>query len=143
MTQRDPESRLKAASIVFDLLDPIPYGFFVGALVFDAIYATSAQVLWFKAAAWLIAIGLLFAVLPRLINLAQVWFPDGRHRAAGEIAGFWLNALAIAAAITNAFVHSRDAYGVMPEGLWLSSLTVLLLILARVLPPLQRATARA
>ena len=115
----------------------------MGALVFDAIYAESAEVLWFKAAAWLIAIGLLFAVLPRLIDLARVWFPGVGRRATGAMAGFWLNLLAIAAAIANAFVHSRDAYGVMPEGLWLSGLTVVLLVLAKVLPTLQQATARA
>jgi uncharacterized membrane protein len=137
------EPRSKAAAIAFDVLDPIPYGFFVGALVFDAIYARSAEVLWFKAAAWLIAIGLLFAVVPRLIDLARVWFPGGGQRRTGRIAAFWLNAFAIAAAIANAFVHSRDAYGVMPEGLWLSCLTVVLLMLAKVLPPLQRVTARA
>jgi uncharacterized membrane protein len=133
----------KAAAIAFDLLDPIPYGFLVGALVFDAIYAKSAEVLWFKAAAWLIAIGLLFAVVPRLINLVRVWFPGGGQGAAGEMVGFWLNLLAIAAAIMNAFVHSRDAYGVMPEGLWLSCLTVVLLGFAKVLPARQHATTRA
>ena len=63
--------------------------------------------------------------------------------AVAGIAGFWLNLLAIAAAIMNAFVHSRDAYGVMPEGLWLSCLTVVLLVLAKVVPALQQATARA
>ena len=140
---RHPGSR--AAAVAFDLLDPIPYGFFVGALVFDAVYSKSGEVLWFKAAAWLIAIGLLFAVLPRLIDLARVWFRGGRPRAAGVMAGFWLNALAIAAAIVNAFVHSRDAYGVMPDGLWLSCLTVVLLVLAKVVPALQqqRMPARA
>ena len=132
--------RSKAAAVAFDLLDPIPYGFFVGALIFDAIYSESAEVLWVKASAWLIAIGLLFAVLPRLINLAQVWFPGSGRRATGAMVGFWLNLLAIAAAIANAFVHSRDAYGVMPEGLWLSGLTILLLVLAKVLPTLQRTT---
>ena len=138
-----PRSKSKAAALALDLLDPIPYGCFVGALVFDAVYAKTAEVLWFKAAAWLIAIGLLFAVLPRLINLKQVWFPAGGQRASVEMAGFWLNLLAIAAALVNAFVHSRDAYGVMPEGLWLSCLTILLLVLARVIPTLRQATARA
>jgi len=138
---RHPGSR--AAALAFDLLDPVPYGFFVGALVFDAVYAKSGEVLWVKAAAWLIAIGLLCAVLPRLIDLARVWFPGGRPRAAGVMAGFWLNLLAIAAAIVNAFVHSRDAYGVMPEGLWLSCLTIVLLVLAKILPTLRHAPARA
>ncbi len=135
--------RSRAAAIAFDLLDPIPYGCFVGALVFDAIYAKSAEVLWVKSAAWLIAIGLLVAVLPRLIDLVRVWFPGDGQRATGEMVGFWLNLLAIMAAITNAFVHSRDAYGAMPEGLWLSALTVLLLVLAKVLPARQHVTAMA
>jgi uncharacterized membrane protein len=130
-----PRSRL--AAIVFDLLDPIPYGFFVGALIFDAIYAKTAEVLWVKAAAWLIALGLLFAVLPRLINLVRVWFPGRRQRAAAEMAGFWLYLFAVAAAIANAFVHSRDAYGVMPEGLWLSCLTVVLLLITKAMLAVQ------
>ena len=136
MTQDLAKPRSSAAAIAFDLLDPIPYGCFVGALIFDAIYAQTAEVLWFKAAAWLIAIGLVFAVLPRLINLVQVWFRGRRPRIAGEMAGFWLNLVAIAAAIVNAFVHSRDAWGVMPEGLWLSVLTVILLVLAKAMPAL-------
>ena len=143
MRQDVDRSRSKAAAVAFDLLDPIPYGFFVGALVFDASYVKTAEILWVKAAAWLIAIGLLFAVLPRLINLVRVWFPGGMQRAAGEMAGFWLNLLAVVAAITNAFVHSRDAFGVMPEGLWLSCLTVVLLVLAKVMPILQQTTPRA
>jgi uncharacterized membrane protein len=129
--------RFKAASIVFDLLDPIPYGFFVGALFFDIIYAKTAEVLWFKAAAWLIALGLLFAVVPRLINLQRVWFPIEQRRSAREVAGFWMNLFAVVAAVANAFVHSRDAYGVMPEGLWLSYLTVALLVVAKVMSTLR------
>ncbi len=131
------------AAVVFDVLDPVPYGCFIGALIFDAVYASNAEVLWYKGAAWLIAIGLVFAVLPRLINLVRVWFPGGRPRIGGEIAGFWLNLLAVVAAIFNSFVHSRDAYAVMPEGLWLSCLTIVLLVLARAMPTLQQATARA
>ncbi len=54
---------------LFSLLNPIPFGFFVGALIFDAIYLNSAEVMWGKAAAWLITFGLLMPILPRLINL--------------------------------------------------------------------------
>lgn len=131
--------RFKPVAIVFDLLDPIPYGLFVGALIFDAVYAKTAEVMWFKSAAWMIVIGLLAAVVPRLINLGWVWFPGGGQRVSAEIVSFVLNLLAIAAAITNAFVHSRDAYGVMPEGLWLSAITVALLVLAKVVSTMQPA----
>jgi uncharacterized membrane protein len=129
--------RSRVASVVFDVLDPIPYGFFVGGLVFDAVYAKTAEILWLKGAAWLISIGLVVAVVPRLINLAQVWFPGSSGRAPHAMASFWLSLLAIAAAILNAFVHSRDAFAVMPEGLWLSVLTVVLFVIARAVPAMQ------
>lgn len=125
------------AAVIFDLLDPVSFGFFVGALVFDAIYAKSAEVMWFKAAAWLIAIGLVVAIIPRLINLVRVWFPRVRPTAARHKIAFWLNLLGIVAAIVNAFVHSRDAYAVMPEGVWLSVLTVALLVAGHVVLTLQ------
>lgn len=120
----------RAAALLFELLDPIPYGCFLAALVFDAVYALTAVVFWVKSAAWLIAMGLLFAVVPRLIDLARVWWRGGRPRAVAETIAFWLNFCAIAAAVVNAFVHSRDAYGVMPTGLWLSGATMVLLMLA-------------
>jgi uncharacterized membrane protein len=127
------------AAVVFDLLNPIPFGFFVGALVFDAVYANSPDVMWFKSSAWLISIGLVFAVLPRLINLARVWFPGARSSTGRDKGAFLLYLLGIAAAIVNAFVHSRDAYAVMPTGLWLSVLTVALLALASVVVTLDHS----
>lgn len=62
------------AVVLFDVLDPIPFGFLCWWLIFDAVYINSADVMWFKSAAWLISIWLFFAVMPRLINLALVWF---------------------------------------------------------------------
>jgi uncharacterized membrane protein len=120
------------ARAVFGLLDPVPFGFFVAALIFDTIYARSGVVLWGKGAAWLIAFGLLFALVPRLINLVQVWITSRRTAMRAERLDFWLNLLAIAAAIVNAFVHSRDAYEIVPAGVWLSACTVILLSVAHI-----------
>ncbi len=125
-----PKRRSLSAAAVFGLLDPLPYGCFVAALIFDVTYANSGEILWDKAAAWLITIGLLFAVVPRIINLVQVWVTGERPRPFAVTLSFWLNLVAILAAIVNAFVHSRDAYGSMPDGLWLSVLTVVLLVIA-------------
>lgn len=127
------------AAIVFDLLNPIPFGFFVAALIFDLVYARSADVLWFKSAAWLISIGLFFAVVPRLINLVRVWFPGARRSTGRDKAAFFFYLLGVLCAIVNAFVHSRDAYAIVPEGLWLSALTVVLLVVGSVLVSLQHA----
>lgn len=122
-----------ATSVVYDLLDPIPFGLFVGALIFDALYDQTADVLWGKSAAWLIAIGLVIAIVPRFINLVRVWVTGAGRSTTFAKAGFFSDLVGIACAIVNAFVHSRDAYGVMPQGLWLSILTVLMIALGRVL----------
>lgn len=125
-------SRFSITSAIFDVLDPIPFGFFVGALIFDILYSNTYTVLWVKAAAWLISIGLVFAIIPQLINLGRTWFGKRRIRTRNLAINFWLNVVAIVAALFNAFVHSRDAYGTMPAGVWLSVLTVLAMVIGRI-----------
>jgi uncharacterized membrane protein len=129
------------ANAVYGVLNPIPFGFFVAALIFDIIYLRTAVILWDKGAAWLIAIGLLFAVIPRLVNLAQVWVTSRRSALRADRLDFWLNLIAIVAAIFNAFVHSRDAYASMPTGAWLSAFTVILLAIGRIAIAVQPSTA--
>ena len=124
---------------VYSLLNPIPFGCFVAALIFDIIYSKTAVMLWDKSAAWLIVFGLLFAVVPRLVNLMQVWVTSRRTATRTDKLDFWLNLVAIVLAIVNAFVHSRDAYAVVPTGLWLSVCTVILLSIGNILVALQRA----
>lgn len=130
MKSEHHSSRFSVTSAVFDVLDPIPFGFFVAGLIFDILYVNTFTILWVKAASWLISIGLLFAIVPQLINLGRTWFTRGRTTALAI--NFWLQVIAIVAAIFNAFVHSRDAYGTMPTGLWLSVLTVLALVIGRI-----------
>lgn len=126
-------SRFSLTSAIFNLLDPIPFGFFVGALIFDVIYAQTGYVLWVKSAAWLVTLGLVFAIVPQLINLGFVWFSKRHVRSSGQVLNFWLNVVGIVAALINAFVHSRDAYAVMPAGVWLSVVTVLALAVGRII----------
>ncbi|SDF53774.1 DUF2231 domain-containing protein [Dyella sp. 333MFSha] len=120
------------ANAIYGLLNPIPFGCFVAALIFDIVYARTGVILWMKGAAWLIVFGLLFAIVPRLVNLTQVWITSRHAAVRGERLDFWLNLVAIVAAIFNAFVHSRDAYAVIPEGVWLSAVTVLLLAIGHI-----------
>jgi len=98
--------------------------------------------MWVKGAAWLITFGLLLAIIPRLINLVHVWVAGPRPRPFAATLSFWLNLLAILAAIINAFVHSRDAYGTMPDGLWLSIVTVVLLAVANLVVTTHRFVSR-
>ncbi|WCE04025.1 DUF2231 domain-containing protein [Pseudoxanthomonas sp. JBR18] len=129
--------RSAAANALYGVLNPIPFGFFVAALIFDIAYFRTAEMLWMKGAAWLIAIGLLFAIVPRVVNLVQVWITSRRIATGTDRLDFCLNLAAIVAATFNAFVHSRDAYAVMPAGMWLSLLTVLLLAIGHVLIAVQ------
>ena len=104
MSYRPAPRRSVVANAIYGVLNPIPFGFFVAALIFDVIYAKTGEMLWMKGAAWLIAIGLVFAII---------------------------------VAVVNAFVHSRDAYSVIPAGAWLSALTVLLLAIAHIVIAVQ------
>jgi uncharacterized membrane protein len=133
MTVETHSPRFSVTSAVFNLLDPIPFGFFVGVLIFDIVYAKTANIFWMKSAAWLVSMGLVFAIIPQLINLGRVWFGKNRVRVPGEKINFWLNVVAIVAALLNAFVHSRDAYAVMPDAVWLSIITVAALALGRII----------
>lgn len=132
--------RSPMANAIYALLNPIPFGFFVAGLIFDVTYANTAVVMWGKGADWLITLGLLFAVIPRGINLVQVWITSRRFATRADRLDFWLNLVAIIAAIFNAFVHTRDAYEVVPTSVWLSLCTVLLLSIAHIVMAI-RSTA--
>lgn len=141
MSIQAPPHRSVLANAIYGVLNPIPFGFFVAALIFDIIYLRTGVIQWDKAAAWLIAIGLVFAIIPRVVNLVQVWITSRRSALRAEKIDFWLNLLAIVAAIFNAFVHSRDAYASMPTGAWLSAITVILLAVGRINIAVQRTSA--
>ncbi len=124
-------SRLGVA--IYTLLEPLPLGFFFAAWLFDIIYLQTFVIMWTKSASWLIAFGLVLAILPRLISLIYLF----RGATAGEKTHFWLTLAAIVLAIVNAFIHSRDAYAVVPLGVTLSTLVVALMLLANLLQTLR------
>lgn len=141
MSLRGNPRRSLVAAGIYGLLNPIPFGCFVAALIFDILYSRSAEILWDKGAAWLIVFGLLFAVVPRLINLAQVWFTSQGTSTQTDKLDFWLNLFAILAAILNAFVHSRDAYAVVPTGAWLSVCTVVFISIGYIITAVERTNS--
>src|SRR5271163_4522298 len=143
MNRRPEARRSVVAESIYGLLNPIPFGCFVAALIFDVIYLETAVMLWDKCAAWLIVFGLLFAVVPRLVNLTQVWITSRRSATRTDKLDFWLNLFAVVAAIFNAFVHSRDAYAVVPTGLWLSVCTVVLISIGNIVVAVERAARGA
>ena len=88
--------------------------------------------MWETFSVWLITAGLVmagFSFVAALIDLAR---PRHRHPTAISV---WprvlLTAVALALALVNAFVHSRDGYtAVVPTGLILSALVVVILLCA-------------
>ena len=131
--------RSAVAAAIFGMLDPVAYGLFTGALIFDAVYFYTGVILWNHGAAWLIILGLFVAIVPRLINLVHVWITARAWTTRSDYLDFWLNFVAIVVAIFNALVHSRDAYASMPSGFWLSVFTVALLLVSHALRALRIA----
>jgi uncharacterized membrane protein len=102
--------------------------YFAAALATDLAYWQMPDVMWERFSIWLIAAGLIAALLATIayaIDLA-----GGRRidrPAWPRMVGY---ALAVLLALTNAFVHSRDGYtAVVPAGLMLSALVIVVLVL--------------
>ena len=112
------------------MLVPAPFICFVGALATDLAYWRSTNVEWETFSIWLLTAGLVGAGVAILAALVDFL---GRGRRRGLLPS-WSHALgyalALALALVNAFVHSRDGYtAVVPTGLLLSGLVVLILML--------------
>jgi uncharacterized membrane protein len=111
------------------ILLAFPLPLFLGALVSDLAYRATFHVQWANFSAWLIAGGLLvgaFALLWALINLFR---SHSGYR--GRPAAYFVVLLVMwVLGFINALVHAKDAWATMPEGLYLSVITVLLALVA-------------
>ncbi|KAF1009917.1 MAG: hypothetical protein GAK32_01820 [Pseudomonas fluorescens] len=97
---------------------------FLGALLSDFAYFKTYQPQWSNFAAWLITGGLLFSGLTLLFALANlVLAPYKRGRATLYVL---LVLVTCSLGLINAFVHGKDAWAVMPEGLVLSLIVAVL-----------------
>jgi uncharacterized membrane protein len=115
----------------YSMLIQFPAVCFVGTLVTDIVYWHTTQFLWETFSVWLLVAGCLMAA-PAGIAALLYFFRDRRVRGAWLA---WPHALvlllAAVLAVVNAFVHSRDGYtAVVPEGLVLSVVVVLLMLVA-------------
>lgn len=99
----------------------------IAAFPSDIMYSQTSLMQWSNASEWLIAVGMVFALLAA-IALAVDLLADRARR----ISWIDLVLLAVAALLSllNAFVHSRDAWTtVEPQGIWLSGISALLLLI--------------
>jgi uncharacterized membrane protein len=114
---------------IHPMLAPFPIVCFVGTLVTDIAYAITADMQWANFSAWLLAAGLIMSVFAVIAGLTDA---IGDRRIL-RLRPAWIhvlgNIVALALAVLNALVHTRDAYtSVVPTGLILSLLVVLILL---------------
>ena len=111
------------------ILLAFPFPLFLGALLSDLAYRSSFQMQWANFSAWLIAGGLVgggFALLWALINL----FRRGTSRKRRPVIYFVVLLAMFVLGFVNALVHAKDAWAIMPEGLYLSVIVALLALVA-------------
>ncbi len=108
-----------------------PVALFAGALLADWAYSASHQVQWLNFAAWFLlggVVSLSLVLLWALIDLFR-WRRSGRGAGAPMLYALLLF-LAWAVAVIDNFVHAKDAWATMPDGLWLTILLFLLTLAA-------------
>lgn len=111
------------------ILLSFPFPLFLGTLFSDIAYARGFQIQWVNFAQWLNAGGLLvgaFVLLWALIGLFRRPVRGDRR----PVVYFVLVLAMWAAGLVNGLVHAKDAFAVMPEGLWLSALAAVLALAA-------------
>jgi uncharacterized membrane protein len=111
------------------ILLAFPLPLFLGALLSDFAYRSSFQIQWSNFSSWLLAGGLFvgaFALLWTLIDLIR---SDSARRKRAAI--YFLVLLAMwVLGFVDALVHSKDAFAIMPEALYLSAVTTILALVA-------------
>ncbi|GIQ75389.1 DUF2231 domain-containing protein [Bradyrhizobium sp. RD5-C2] len=114
---------------IHPMLVPFPIVCFIGALLTDIAYWRTTEMMWADFSAWLLFAGLLMGGLAAIAGLIDF---IGRRRIRQIAAAWWHmigNIVVMLLALANSFVHSRDAWtSVIPEGLVLSVLTVLVML---------------
>ncbi len=116
---------------IHPMLVPFPIVGFIGAFATDLVYWRTANLMWQYFSIWLITMGLVMGGLAALMGLID-YFGDRRVRTRpAATPHMLLNIVAMLLELINAFVHSRDGWtAVVPQGLILSGVTVLLLLVS-------------
>jgi uncharacterized membrane protein len=106
-----------------------PVSLFLGAMLSDLAYWNTYQVQWANFSAWLITGGLVGGSVALVWALVDVV----RFRKVGgaRVLNYFLVLLVMfVLGSVNELVHAKDAWAIMPEGLYLSAVTALLALVA-------------
>ncbi len=112
------------------ILVSFPIACFCGALVTDSVYASTAEIAWADFSTWLLAAGMFMGLLAAIVGLADLVGNRRLRRPRSVPVAVIGSLLVLGVGFLNNLVHSRDAWtSVVPDGLALSAVTVLLIVL--------------
>jgi uncharacterized membrane protein len=111
---------------IYLLLFPIPVVCFVGALITDFVYSSTAVIEWLAFSEWLLAAGLFFGLFAAIALLIEFIGNDPVRVTVGW-AHLFLFYAALLVELVNSFHHTIDGWtAVVPTGLILSIIGSLL-----------------
>lgn len=114
---------------IYSFLFPVPVVCFIGALVTDIVYASSAFLLWVHFSQWLIAAGIALGIVAGIVLLIELIVSPAIRSAPVGWAHVALFYVGLVVEVFNAFVHTADGWtAVMPTGLTLSVIGALLML---------------
>jgi uncharacterized membrane protein len=111
---------------IHPMLVPVPIVCFIGALVTDIVYLSNADSGWATASKYLLAIGIVMALLAALAGLTD-FFGDKRIQGSDAIKHMIANVTAVVLEIVNFFVRLNNNDAIGGIGIVLSVIVVLIL----------------
>jgi uncharacterized membrane protein len=115
---------------IYPALLPIPILCFTGALITDAIYSQTAEMMWIDFSAWLLVAGLIGGGIAGVV-VAYKLVRGGARPSRALAAHLSLLLAAWIVEIFNSLIHSRDGWtAVVPTGIILSLVAAALSLVA-------------
>jgi uncharacterized membrane protein len=131
MNGTNPKSTASIAGHpIHPMLIPFPVVFLVTAFVTDLVFWWTGYAIWATTSMWLLGAGIIMALVAALFGFTD-FVGDARIR---DISDAWQhligNLVVVVLALINWFIRYKSgaAAGVFPWGIWISLITVLLLI---------------
>jgi uncharacterized membrane protein len=111
------------------ILLAFPFPLFLGAVISDVAYRATFQMQWANFSSWFIVGGLIGGACTLLWALVNLFRRGTVSK--GRLNLYFVVLLAMwVLGLVNAFVHAKDAWAMMPEGLYLSAIVALLALVA-------------
>ena len=131
MNGANPKSTASIAGHpIHPMLIPFPIAFLVTAFVTDLIFWSGGGDVWASASMWLLGFGLLMALAAAVFGFTDFFSEPGIRSLSDAWQHMIGNLIAVVLALINWYLRYKSgaAAGVFPVGIWISLITVLLLL---------------